>query len=167
MSQRTRVDRKARRPRTLRRWLQSTSRRTFILYPLIIILLEYLFRNGDLAVAIWGIPLLTWGYLQYRLAGNYRTRIGGGGPGIGNPPERLVATGIYALTRNPMYLGHLIFMAGLAVTFRSVAAVALLLFHIPWFQYRVRQDEQYLASVFGKEYDEYKIRVKRWIPGIL
>jgi len=161
------VNGKTVRPRTFRRWFKSTSRRTFVVYPLAIILLEYLLGNGNLHIAIWGVPLLAWGYLQYRLAGDYRTRIGGGGPGLDNPPERLVDTGIYAFTRNPMYLGHLIFMAGLATTFRSPAAAALLLFHVPWFQYRVRQDEQYLQSIFGGEYDEYKSRVKRWIPGIL
>jgi hypothetical protein len=126
-----------------------------------------LLQNGSLQVSAWGIPLLAWGYLQYRLAGNYRRRIGGGGPGMGKPPERLVVTGIYSFTRNPMYLGHLIFMAGLAIAFRSEAAVALVLFHIAWFHYRVLHDERNLESVWGAEYIQYKKRVRRWIPGLL
>jgi protein-S-isoprenylcysteine O-methyltransferase Ste14 len=66
-----------------------------------------------------------------------------------------------------MYLGHLIFMAGLAITFRSLPAVALLAFHMVWFDRRVREDERHLEKIFGAEYVNYKVRVKRWIPGIL
>jgi protein-S-isoprenylcysteine O-methyltransferase Ste14 len=60
--------------------------------------------------------LLAWGYLQYHLGGVYRTHNGGGGPGVEIPPDKIVDTGIYGLTRNPMYLGHLIFMTGLAIS---------------------------------------------------
>ena len=154
------------RPRTLRRWLKSTSRRTFLLYPVCIIAFELLVRRGDLVFMPWGLPLLVWGYLQYRLGGQYRTRLGGGGPGLANPPERIVDSGIYAYSRNPMYLGHLIFMAGLAITFWSLAALALLAAHIVWFQRRVTGDEAHLKALFGQDYFDYTCRVKRWIPGL-
>jgi protein-S-isoprenylcysteine O-methyltransferase Ste14 len=65
-----------------------------------------------------------------------------------------------------MYLGHLIFMTGLAVSFRSLPAVALLAFHMVWFHMRVLEDERHLEEIFGAEYTDYKVRVKRWIPGI-
>ena len=155
------------RPRTLKRWLQSTPRRTFVLYPVVVVLLELILRDGQLFVLPWGIPLLPWGYLQYRLSGNYRTRQGGGGPGIDIPPEHIVDTGIYGYTRNPMYLGHLIFMAGLAITFLSLPTLALFLFHIPWFHRRALEDEERLQVMFGREYEDYRIRVKRWLPGIV
>jgi hypothetical protein len=48
-------------------------------------------------------------------------RLGGGGPGIHNLPVRLVTTGIYRFTRNPMYSGQLIFMLGLTIIFASLA----------------------------------------------
>ena len=66
-----------------------------------------------------------------------------------------------------MYLGHLIFMFGLAVTFRSLAALVLLLIHIPWFHARVLKDEAHLPERFGAPYLDYKARVKRWIPFVL
>ncbi len=154
------------RPRTPLRWLKSTSRRTFLLYPVCIIAFELLVRGGDLVFVPWGLPLLAWGYMQYRLGGQYRTRMGGGGPGLSNPPERIVDTGIYAYTRNPMYLGHLIFMTGLAITFWSLAALALLVLHVPWYQRRVRSDEEHLKGLFGQGYVDYTCRVKRWIPGL-
>lgn len=154
------------RPYTLKRWLKSTSRRTFVVYPLLIVLLEILWQQGLPDIVIWGVPLLPWGYLQYRLCGDYRTRHGGGGPGIEVPPERIVDTGIYGWLRNPMYLGHMIFMAGLAITFQSLAALALLIFHLFWFDRRVREDEQHLLQIFGEPYRDYMRRVKRWIPGV-
>ena len=57
---------------------------------------------------------MIWGYLQYRLCGKYRTTRGGGGPSPEVPAERLVSTGLYAYTRNPMYLGHLFGLSGLS-----------------------------------------------------
>jgi protein-S-isoprenylcysteine O-methyltransferase Ste14 len=109
-----------------------------------------------------GLILLLWGYAQYRWSGLYRTRHGGGGPGLDNPPQRLVTTGIYRYTRNPMYTGHLIFMAGLAVTFQSAAALALLAFHVWWFNRRIADDETHVRALFGTEYDAYARLVKRW-----
>ena len=155
-----------RKPWGLLRWLQSTSRRTFALYPIAIVGIELAVRGGALPFAPWGLPLLLWGYLQYRLGGEYRTKHGGGGPGIEVPPERIVDTGIYRYIRNPMYLGHMIFMAGLAVTFESWAAVALLAFHLYWFNARAREDEAHLEHVFGDAYRAYVARTKRWIPFI-
>ena len=115
----------------------------------------------------WGAILLAWGYLQYRLVGNDRVGRGGGGPGITVPPDRLLTDGVYAYTRNPMYLGHLIFMLGLAVTFWSWFALVLLVVNAIWFHRRVIGDEARLRAQFGTEYTDYQARVKRWIPGLL
>ncbi len=109
----------------LRRLFTSTPARIFILYPLCVIAFELAIRRGRLVFVPWGALLLAWGYLQYRLVGDYRLQHGGGGPGFTVPPEHLVVSGVYAYTRNPMYLGHLIFMLGLAVTFWSWFALAL------------------------------------------
>ena len=165
------VPAKTARPKTLKRWLKSTSNRTFALYPVLVFLFEYLWHGGRIHFIGWnllfGIPLLIWGYGQYRLSGNYRERVGGGGPGIDIPPVRMVDQGIYAYTRNPMYLGHMIFMLGLAITFWSWAALLLLAFHIFWFQQRVREDEERLIQIFGPPYADYQQRVKRWIPFVI
>ena len=155
------------RPFTVQRWLKSTSNRTFLLYPLLIVALELIIHRGELTLYLWGTPLLPWGYAQYRLSGNYRSLKGGGGPGIEIPPERIVDTGIYAWTRNPMYLGHLIFILGLAIAFLSIPAAILFIFHIFWFQRRVREDEVRLTAQFGDAYAAYAAKVKRWIPGVV
>lgn len=150
------------RPLTVRRWLSSTPRRTFVLYPLLIAAIHFQLNGRRFDVEPWGVALLVWGYAQYRFSGLYRTMKGGGGPGIDNPPQRLVISGIYAYVRNPMYLGHLIFMTGLAVMFRSWPAVALLVFHLWWFQRRVREDEAHMEALFGDAFRDYCARVRRW-----
>jgi protein-S-isoprenylcysteine O-methyltransferase Ste14 len=140
---------------------------TFVLIPVVVVACELILRDGALAFDIWGVPLLALGYAQYRLVGNFRTAHGGGGPGIDNPPTRVVTEGPYRLTRNPMYLAHLIFMLGLVITFRSIVAAVLLGWRAVWFHRRVVADETRLAARFGAAYTDYKARVKRWIPGVL
>ena len=152
---------------TLRRWLKSTSNRTFIVWPLALLAVEAIIQQGMPVMCAWGIPFLAWGYLQYRLVGNYRSRLGGGGPGISVPPDRIVEAGPYRWVRNPMYLGHLIFFAGIAVTLASWIAFAVFVVHVFWFDRRVREDEAHLAELFGHAYRDYCRRVKRWIPGIV
>jgi len=153
--------------RRTQRWFKSTSKRTFVVYPIAVIAFELGLHGLKPAIHPAGAILLLWGYLQYRLVGGYRTQRGGGGPGIEVPPDRVVTGGPYRFLRNPMYLGHLIFMLGLAVTFSSWLALFLFAFHAVWFHRRVLQDEARLESRFGESYLAYKARVKRWIPGVL
>ncbi len=152
---------------SLRRWLKSTSNRTFVVWPAALFALEALVQQGWPTVHPWALPLFAWGYLQYRLVGNYRTKVGGGGPGVAIPPDRIVDQGIYRWVRNPMYLGHLIFLAGVVLALGSWIAAAVFAFHLLWFQRRVREDERHLVKLFGEPYRDYCRRVKRWVPGVL
>lgn len=148
---------------TVRR-LKSTSFRTFFLYPLIVLAWELVWNQGRLNLNPWFLPLLLWGYLQYRLCGRYRIRIGGGGPGMDTPPERLVTTGPFAYCRNPMYLGHIIFLTGLTLSLQSGLA-ALITVVVPfWYHRRVLRDEKRLKDRFGQPYLDYLGQVKGWIP---
>src|SRR5262245_53036272 len=99
----------------LLRWLNRTPVQTFILCPLLVFAFELVRQRAQLTIVPAGFALLAWGYLQYLLVGRFRSRVGGGGPGFGVPPDRIVEDGPYRYVRNPMYLGHLIFMLGLAV----------------------------------------------------
>ena len=78
----------------------------------------------------------------------------------------LVVGGPYRCCRNPMYLGHLIFLAGLVLALHSWIAAGVFAFHLAWFDRRVRDDEARLAALFGDPYREYLARVRRWIPGL-
>lgn len=149
------------------RFLSRTPIRTFVAYPLMTIGWEFAARGGTLVLNSWFLPLMLWGYLQYRLCGLYRIKQGGGGPGLETLPERLVATGPYAYTRNPMYLGHLIFLIGLTLTFKSWLAGLITLVVAVWFHSRVLGDEAKLTERLGQPYVDYLASVKRWISGLL
>jgi protein-S-isoprenylcysteine O-methyltransferase Ste14 len=76
----------------------------------------------------------------------------------------LVRAGIFAYSRNPMYLGMAVGLAGWAVLLGSlgpwlvVAAFAPLL---TWLQ--IRPEEAVLATLFGRDYDDYCAQVGRWL----
>src|SRR5262245_45584862 len=146
--------------------LRNTAFRTFLLYPAVVVGWELALNHGSLRLQPWFAVLMIWGYLQYRLIRGYRLRLGGGGPGMSTMPERLVTTGPFAWCRNPMYLGHIIFLVGLTLTLRSVFAGVLTVAAAAWFQTRVLRDERRLYANFGQPYVDYTARVRRWIPGL-
>jgi protein-S-isoprenylcysteine O-methyltransferase Ste14 len=147
----------------MRASIRSTSTRTFLLVPTVIAIEQALTRRK--VHGRW-LPLLVTGYLTYRLTGSYRTPRAGGPPGMSQGmPEQIVQDGPYALTRNPMYLGHLIFLTGLTLATRSPLAAAIAGFHLAWFRERVQRDEQRLRDQFGTAYVDYCARVPRWLPG--
>ena len=80
------------------------------------------------------------------------------------PTAELLTRGIYALTRNPMYLGMLAMMAGLALYFGTlpfyVAAVA---YFIVIDRVFCQYEEGKLDAAFGDEYRRYRARVGRWL----
>src|SRR3954452_9235668 len=149
------------------RFFSRTPVRTFLLYPSVVILWEVIRHKGNFDIQPFFLPLMLWGYLQYRLCGLYRIKHGGGGPGLETPPERLVATGPYAYTRNPMYLGHLIYLTGLSLTLRSWLAAIITVVVALWFHRRVIGDEKKLTERLGPPYLEYMHSVKRWLPGLI
>src|SRR5262249_3164727 len=162
----------------LLRWLTRTPVQTFVLCPLLVVAFELVRQGERLTVVPMGLALLAWGYLQYLMVGRHRSRFGGGGPGLGTPPDRIVESGPYRYVRNPMYLGHLLFLLGLAgghlffrlglaVTFAWWFALVLSAARAVWFHRRVLGDEARLQAMFGAPYLDYQRRVKRWIAGLL
>ena len=144
--------------------LRSTSTRTFLAIPAVVLAEQALARRP---VRPRWAGLMVWGYLQYRLAGRSRLARAGGPPGMSQGmPERLVTTGVYACTRNPMYLGHLIFLTGLTLATRSPVALATTAGLAHWFDERARRDTARLDARFGPPYRQYAQRVPRWLPGL-
>ena len=149
------------------RFVSRTPVRTFVIYPILTFVWELIISRGSVTPNLWCLPLMIWGYLQYRLCGLYRIKHGGGGPGLETPPERLVSSGPYAYSRNPMYLGHIIFLVGLTLTLKSWLAALITIFVALWFHARVLGDEKKLVEQLGQPYVNYLMSVKRWIPGLL
>jgi protein-S-isoprenylcysteine O-methyltransferase Ste14 len=82
------------------------------------------------------------------------------------PGHTLVTDGLYRFIRHPSYLGLLIVTLGWGLAFRSILGVLLALLLIPPLVARIRAEEALLQSEFGTEYDAYRARTFRLIPGI-
>jgi protein-S-isoprenylcysteine O-methyltransferase Ste14 len=76
----------------------------------------------------------------------------------------LITYGLYRFTRNPMYLGLMLIVLGVAILQGSLAAFLPLPVFAWILQTRfVRGEERFLESLFGAEYLDYKSTVRRWI----
>jgi protein-S-isoprenylcysteine O-methyltransferase Ste14 len=82
------------------------------------------------------------------------------------PGHTLVTTGIYGVIRHPSYLGLLVNALGWALVFRSGVGVLLTALLIPPLVVRIRAEEALLRIQFGGEYDAYRARTSRLIPGL-
>jgi protein-S-isoprenylcysteine O-methyltransferase Ste14 len=82
------------------------------------------------------------------------------------PGHRLVTDGIYAVIRHPSYLGLLVNALGWALAFRSALGVLLAALTVPILIGRIRSEEALLHSQFGADYDAYRARTWRLIPGL-
>ncbi|HTY55404.1 MAG TPA: isoprenylcysteine carboxylmethyltransferase family protein [Candidatus Binataceae bacterium] len=82
------------------------------------------------------------------------------------PGHTLVTTGIYSTIRNPSYLGLLLGSVGWSLAFRSVVGVILTLLLLLPLVARMRSEEALLRSQFGAEYEAYRARTRRLLPGL-
>jgi len=82
------------------------------------------------------------------------------------PGHTLVTTGIYGTIRNPSYLGLLVNALGWALAFRSAIGVLLTVSMLPPLVARIRSEEALLRDEFGPEYEAYRRRTWRLIPGL-
>jgi protein-S-isoprenylcysteine O-methyltransferase Ste14 len=82
----------------------------------------------------------------------------------GHPTSKVVKTGVFAISRNPLYLASVLVFLGLALTLNILWAVVMLLPSIIICLYvLIIPEEQYLAEKFGEEYKEYTASVHRWL----
>jgi protein-S-isoprenylcysteine O-methyltransferase Ste14 len=76
----------------------------------------------------------------------------------------LVIGGWYRVTRNPMYLGLALVLAGVGVLQGSLGALLPLPVFIAVMHFRfILGEERFLEDIFGEEYRAYRARVRRWI----
>ena len=78
--------------------------------------------------------------------------------------NRIIKTGIFAYTRNPIYLAIVMFFLSMFLIFENVmyflSAVGLAI----WLHnYVIKSEENFLLNEFPEEYDRYMKAVKRWI----
>jgi protein-S-isoprenylcysteine O-methyltransferase Ste14 len=76
----------------------------------------------------------------------------------------LVTVGVYAITRNPMYLSLLFVLVGWSVYLSNLAALVALPFFVAYLnRFQILPEERALASLFGGKFQAYCKRVRRWL----
>ena len=79
--------------------------------------------------------------------------------------KRLVCEGVYAHTRNPMYVGNFLLLTGLAMIYNSVLGYLVALpVYVGAILAIIGSEEDFLRGKFGAEYDDYCRRVPRFVP---
>jgi len=109
-------------------------------------------------LAIAGLATAVLGVVAFRRAG---TTVH---PLKPQTASRLVISGIYHRTRNPMYLGMLLVLLGWGVLLAHVAALVLAAAFVPLMnRLQIGPEERALAARFGADFAAYQATVRRWI----
>ena len=78
--------------------------------------------------------------------------------------KHIVTSGLYKISRNPMYVGLLFVLVGYAIWLGSITPFLLLpLFVLLITTQQIIPEEEMLEEKFGQEYLDYKMRVRRWL----
>lgn len=120
------------------------------------------------AQIVLGILLIAVGVILLIACIRLFAKIGKGTLAPWYPTQNLVATGVYAHTRNPMISGVGFILFGESVVFGSgIILMWFLCFILGNTAYFILVEEPGLHKRFGEDYAEYKENVPRWIPRIM
>ena len=124
--------------------------------------------TANLTLRVIAILLITIGTAIYLHTAFWGFALRGRGtPAPIAPTKKLVVEGLHRYVRNPMYIGVATIVLGQAVLFQSWHVVEYLAVVLVIVQFFVLfYEEPTLTRQFGREYEEYKKRVPRWIPRI-
>ncbi|MEQ8579675.1 MAG: isoprenylcysteine carboxylmethyltransferase family protein [Balneola sp.] len=107
---------------------------------------------------ILGIACIVLGVIQFSLK---KTTVN---PHKPEDSTSLVSSGIYSISRNPMYLGMLILLLFYGL-FLGNGLVFMMLPVFIWYMnsFQIKPEEEMMIELFGDEYKDYQKRVRRWI----
>jgi protein-S-isoprenylcysteine O-methyltransferase Ste14 len=109
-------------------------------------------------LALLGLSCDLGGFISFRIG---KTTIN---PLRLDTSSNLVVTGIYNITRNPMYLGMTIILTGWAVYLSNLILLVWVVGFIAYItRFQIQPEERALEKLFGNEFASYKKKVRRWI----
>ena len=78
--------------------------------------------------------------------------------------NRLVTSGIFKYSRNPMYLGMLMIIISTSIFYLNIYSILTPFLFVFWInKFQIKREEAFLAEKFGKEYLSYKNKTRRWL----
>ena len=134
--------------------------------PIPFLILMVIFQEATISSLVAGFMVVILGEF-FRLWGvsyaGSETRTTGGGVG----GTYLVVSGAFAHVRNPLYFGNMCIYIGIGLMslawFPYLLLIAAIFFFIQY-HFIIAEEEKFLLQKFGKQYEEYKAAVPRWIP---
>lgn len=78
-------------------------------------------------------------------------------------PDKLVTTGTFALSRNPIYVCFLAFFLGMFLQYPNPTIACLIALLTPLIHRQIRREETFLKAHYGQEYEAYCGRVRRYL----
>jgi protein-S-isoprenylcysteine O-methyltransferase Ste14 len=139
----------------------------YFLAAVIMMILLHLFAPiGYWLLSPWkylGIVIIVLGFVLSLGSGNLFRRLGTP-PRPGVRATVLVTTGAYRYTRNPMYLGLVTMLFGLAILLGSFTPPVVIPF-VVWILHSkfIGREEKWMESWFGESYLAYKSKTSRWL----
>ena len=78
--------------------------------------------------------------------------------------NKLITSGIYKYSRNPMYLGLLMIVISTSIFYLNIFSITTPFLFYFWInRFQIKREEIFLTEKFGREYMSYKIKTRRWI----
>jgi len=119
--------------------------------------IPYPFNLLGVVIVLLGLTLASWHSRLFRkLQTNIQTF---------DEPDMLVEAGCFRYTRNPMYLGFISALFGMAIALHGalVYFVIATLFWLISDRWYVRFEEDEMHKKFGRDYEQYCLKVRRWL----
>jgi protein-S-isoprenylcysteine O-methyltransferase Ste14 len=110
------------------------------------------------ALVLSGIVVAVAGVVEFRRAG---TTVD---PRVPHKAQELVTSGIFAFSRNPMYVGMVLVLIAWSIALDSwLAALVCPVFYVWIDRVQIPFEEKHIVALFGDDYTRYCQRVRRWI----
>jgi len=146
---------------------------SFILPITATVIIPFLISKGSIVLSenvflkIFGCCIIMIGLFVLIMTIKTFILIGKGTLAPWSPTSNLVVGGIYSYVRNPMIMGVLTILVGESMLFLSkgIFIWAICFFFINHI-YFIKLEEPGLVKKFGKDYEDYKKSVPRWIPRV-
>lgn len=118
--------------------------------------IEWPWRNLGVVLMVMGLTVAGVGRLQFKRSDTTVKPF--------QESSALVTGGVFSFTRNPMYLGMVFLLTGLAILMGSLTPFLV----IPIFAWLIHhrfilREERHLTDQFGQKYIDYTLRVRRWL----
>jgi protein-S-isoprenylcysteine O-methyltransferase Ste14 len=114
------------------------------------------FIAGGVLLSVVGVSLAVLARREFAQSGQPTD------PGL--PTSKIISTGVFSISRNPLYLGGVFVLAGISLAFTLPWALILLIPSLVVCHYiLIAPEEKYLTARFGEQYRMYTATVRRWV----